>query len=227
MPDSRGEPRPGAHVERRAHPRARRETCRRRCPRRSTARSARTSRSGAPSTPPARASVQQRRARSCRAPLQQPEPHQALGGGDDGLLVRARRPAEQAPGLLAGGVLRPCRARAGSASPPDRAARRAAPASSGSCRVGTRLAAAPRRAFSTLAISSIDMKSPATARKRSPLAGGIGHRAEVQVGDVAHVDDAEVEPRAAGHRAVHQALHQQDRASNSRARAPGRTRRPG
>ena len=39
----------------------------------------------------------------------------------------------------------------------------------------------------------------------------IGHGAQVQVGDVAHVDHAEREPRAAGHGAVHQALHEQDR----------------
>ena len=37
---------------------------------------------------------------------------------------------------------------------------------SGSCRVGTLRATAPMRSRSTLAMSSIDMKSPATARKR-------------------------------------------------------------
>ena len=43
------------------------------------------------------------------------------------------------------------------------------------------------------------------------LGGGMSHGADVQVGDVAHIDDAEIEPRAAGHGAVHQALHQEDR----------------
>lgn len=44
------------------------------------------------------------------------------------------------------------------------------------------------------------------------LGGGMRHGADVQVGDVAHIDDAEIEPRAAGHGAVHQALHQVNRA---------------
>ena len=42
----------------------------------------------------------------------------------------------------------------------------------GISRVGTLLAALPIRAFSTLAISSIDMTSPDTAMNRSPFAAG-------------------------------------------------------
>ena len=42
----------------------------------------------------------------------------------------------------------------------------------GSCQVGTLLADAPMRLLSTRAISRIDRKSPATARKRSPAAAG-------------------------------------------------------
>jgi hypothetical protein len=41
------------------------------------------------------------------------------------------------------------------------------------------------------------MKSPATARKRFAPGGGLSHGTDVQVGDVAHIDDAESEPRAA------------------------------
>ena len=42
----------------------------------------------------------------------------------------------------------------------------------GNLKVRTRRAVAPIRAFSTHATSCIDMKSPATARKRSPFAAG-------------------------------------------------------
>ena len=50
------------------------------------------------------------------------------------------------------------------------------------------------------------MKSPATARNRSPLARGIGHRTQMQVGDVAHVDHAESSCGRAGMAAVHHSL---------------------
>ena len=42
----------------------------------------------------------------------------------------------------------------------------------GNCRVGTLFAASPMRFLSTLAMSRMAMKSPATARNRSPLAAG-------------------------------------------------------
>jgi len=42
----------------------------------------------------------------------------------------------------------------------------------GNCRVGTLFAATPMRFFRIVAMSSIDRKSPATARKRLPLAAG-------------------------------------------------------
>ena len=61
------------------------------------------------------------------------------------------------------------------------------------------------------------MNSPATARKRSPAAAGAGHRAHVQVGDVADVDDAEGHPREPGHRAVEQPLDELDRGREVRA----------
>ncbi len=38
----------------------------------------------------------------------------------------------------------------------------------------------------------------------------MGHGAEVQIGNVAHVDESEVEARAAGHGAVHQPLDEKD-----------------
>src|SRR6185503_10112973 len=61
--------------------------------------------------PCSRRAREDREARSRRglgapAVLEQAELHQTLGGGDDRLLVRAGRPAEQATGLAAGGVLR-------------------------------------------------------------------------------------------------------------------------
>ncbi len=40
----------------------------------------------------------------------------------------------------------------------------------------------------------------------------MGHRAQVQVGDIAHIHDAEVEPRDAGHGAVEQTLDEERRA---------------
>lgn len=39
------------------------------------------------------------------------------------------------------------------------------------------------------------------------LGSRIGHGANVQVGNVAHIDDAEVDPRATRNFAIHQALH--------------------
>ncbi len=82
---------------------------------------------------------------------------------------------------------------------------------SGSSRVDARRAASPRRVFRICAISRRVMKSPATARKRSPLASGIGHGAQVQVGDVAHVHHPECHVRQAGHRAAQDALDDDDR----------------
>ena len=54
------------------------------------------------------------------------------------------------------------------------------------------------------------MKSPARPRSVRPWRRR-GHGAQVQIGDVAHIDDAEIKPRAARHGAVHQAPDQQDR----------------
>ena len=64
--------------------------------------------------------------------------------------------------------------------------------------------------LSTFAMSSIDMHSPGDRDEALSSRRRARHRAQVQVGDVAHVDDAEVELRAAGH-AVHQPLHQVER----------------
>ena len=82
----------------------------------------------------------------------------------------------------------------------------------GNCRVGTRLG---RRSHagssSTLAISTQRHEIAGDSEEALALRGGMSHGTDVQIGDVAHVDDTETEPRAAGHGAVHQALHQQDR----------------
>ncbi len=37
--------------------------------------------------------------------FEQAEPHETLAGGEDGLFIRARRPAEDPPGLCIGGIL--------------------------------------------------------------------------------------------------------------------------
>ncbi len=60
---------------------------------------------------------------------------------------------------------------------------------------------------------SIDMKSPGDhAEEPLALRGGVGHRPDVHGSATsAHVDRAEIDFRAAGHAAVHQALHHQDR----------------
>ena len=49
------------------------------------------------------------------------------------------------------------------------------------------------------------------ARKRSALGGRISHGADMQVGNIAHVNGTEIELWNAGHGAIHQALHQQNR----------------
>ena len=66
------------------------------------------------------------------------------------------------------------------------------------------------RALRTVAISRIQTKSPAVGEEPFPFRGGMGHGAEMQVGDVAYVDTSEVEARAAGHGAVHQSLDEKD-----------------
>ena len=87
-----------------------------------------------------------------RGVLEQPEPRQALGGGDERLLARPRRPAENAPRLVAGRVL-PCRARARLCAP-RAAAPAPAPSSWGARASGHASARAPSRDFRTSAMSA-------------------------------------------------------------------------
>ena len=148
---------------------------------------------------------------------------QALGGGDDGVFARARRPA-RAASPFRWWRSSSCRARAGSAARGCSAATRTS--QFGSCRVGTRLR---RRAHAAPSAPwrcrSIDMKSPATARKRSPLAAGwvmarsAGRRRRAR---------RRRRNRVAGSRAWRRpsGAAPAGSRSNSRARAPGRTRPP-
>ena len=81
----------------------------------------------------------------------------------------------------------------------------------GSWRVGTFLADAPRRRFEHL--GDVEHRSEITGDRKESFAfsGRIGHGADVQIGDVAHVHDTEIQLRTTWQSAVHQALYDEDR----------------
>jgi hypothetical protein len=145
---------------------------------------------------------------------EKPQPHQALGSGHDRLLVGARNPADIRLAFSPLAFLSfPSSGRICRTDGSRRAASRTRKL--GSCQVGTRRAAAPRRRFKIFAMSRIERKSPATARNRSPLAAGwVMARARPMP--------------STSRRAARQGPG--DRSSSSRRRAPsamgGRTRSP-
>jgi hypothetical protein len=51
-------------------------------------------------------------------------------------------------------------------------------------------------------MSAMDIERPATAMNRSPVAGWIGHGPYVEVGHVAHIDNAKSDVRWACHVAI-------------------------
>ena len=68
---------------------------------------------------------------------------------------------------------------------------------SGSCSVGTRLPASPIRRFSNRDV--MYRQKVARDREEALAAGGVmRHRSQVKFRHVPHIDDAEVQPRAAG-----------------------------
>ncbi len=104
--------------------------------------------------------------------FEQPKFQQTFGRSHDGFFVGAGRPVEQAAGLCVGGVLG--FAQLGQDLLHGRVAQRGEPHQPvGQLPRGDAASfLAPRLRFSTVAMSSIDMKSPDTARNRSPLAAG-------------------------------------------------------
>lgn len=103
--------------------------------------------------------------------LQKSKPYQALGGGDEGFVVRAWRPSEDAPGFFAGGVSNLAKQRqklshgwvapGGQPHHPIRQLKARYPSGCGA-ETGSEH---PRDI-------TIEMESPETAMKRSPFADG-------------------------------------------------------
>src|SRR6201996_1128804 len=132
-----------------------------------------------------------------------------LGGGDDGLLVGARCPAEDAPCFFAGGILRLAEL---GCDEPDRgiAQRGEAYQPVGELAGGHTSRRSAHAEFENRGDIANPEEIARGAEEALALSGGMGHGAEMHIGHVAHVDESEVEARAAGHGAVHQPLDEKD-----------------